>query len=803
MSSEERAALMSWTLRYDGYDPAEEGLREALCTLGNGHFATRGAAPESPADDVHYPGTYAAGVFNRLEEELSGRTIDNESIVNLPNWLPFTFRIEDGPWFSVDDAELLEYVQELDMRAAVLTRRLRYRDAEGRTTAVTQRRLVSMESPHVAALQTTILPEDWSGGLTVRTGVDGGVRNWLVPRYRTLRSVHLDVVSATVNAEDTVLVEAETNSSHVRVAVGTRTTVHADGGAMAAHRTPVRDGDWVGQDLRVEASRGDPVTFDKVATIFTTRDAAIESPAVQVQRTLPGLGRFADIQRGHVIAWRHLWSRFGVEVEGREDAMQILRLHLMHVLQTLSPHTAELDAGVPARGLHGEAYRGHIFWDEVFVFPLLNLRMPRVTRSLLLYRYRRLAEARNAAAAAGFRGAMFPWQSGSDGREETQHVHLNPLSGRWNPDPTFRQRHVGIAIAYNVWQYQQATDDLDFLANHGAEMLLEIARFWASIASFDRIRDRYVINGVMGPDEFHTGYPGADGDGVNNNAYTNVMAAWVMLRALDALALLPDTTGIELRERLGITAEELEQWLDISHRMYVPFHDGVISQFEGYGRLEELDWEGYRSRYGDVQRLDRILEAEGLSPNRYKLSKQADVLMLFYLLSADELRELLERLGYALTPETMAATFDYYEARSTHGSTLSAVVHSWVLARSQRERALQFFEQALISDVADVQGGTTREGIHLAAMAGTVDLLQRCFSGLEVRGEQLTLNPHWPASLGTLTFSIQYRDVPLTLQISADEVEVAAGPGLKRPITVSCHDEVAVISGGGSAVFRL
>ncbi len=238
MSSEERAALMSWTLRYDGYDPAEEGLREALCTLGNGHFATRGAAPESPADDVHYPGTYAAGVFNRLEEELSGRTIDNESIVNLPNWLPFTFRIEDGQWFSLDDAELLEYVQELDMRAAVLTRRLRYRDAEGRTTAVTQRRLVSMESPHVAALQTSILPEDWSGNLTVRTGVDGGVRNWLVPRYRTLRSVHLDVVSATVNAEDTVLVEAETNSSHVRVAVGTRTTVHADGGAMAAHRTP-------------------------------------------------------------------------------------------------------------------------------------------------------------------------------------------------------------------------------------------------------------------------------------------------------------------------------------------------------------------------------------------------------------------------------------------------------------------------------------------------------------------------------------------------------------------------------------
>ncbi|MGM0384532.1 MAG: glycoside hydrolase family 65 protein [Actinomycetota bacterium] len=794
---------MSWSHRYDGYDPADEGLREALCTLGNGYFATRGAAPESTADDVHYPGTYAAGVFNRLEEEMSGRVIDNESIVNLPNWLPLTFRIEDGPWFSVDEVDLLEYSQELDMRAAILTRRLRYRDPEGRTTAVAQRRLVSMESPHVAALQTTILPEDWSGSLTVRSGIDGGVRNWLVPRYRTLSSVHLDVVSTAQPADDTVLVETETNTSHIRVAVGARTSVHANGDPVVPHRSPVHDGGWIGQDLLVEASEGVPVTLDKVAVLFTTREPAIESPSVQALRTLPRLGRFEDIHRGHVIAWRHLWARFGVEVEGHDDAMRILRLHLLHLLQTLSPHAAELDAGVPARGLHGEAYRGHIFWDEVFVFPLLNLRLPRVTRSLLLYRYHRLPEARSAAAAAGFAGAMFPWQSGSDGREETQPVHLNPMSGRWNPDPTFRQRHVGIAIAYNVWQYHQATDDLDFLANRGAEMLLEIARFWASIASFDRIRNRYVINGVVGPDEFHTGYPGADEDGVNNNAYTNVMAAWVMLRALDALDLLPDTTGIELRERLNITAEELEHWLEISQRMYVPFHDGVISQFEGYDELEELDWDDYRSRYSDLQRIDRILEAEGLSPNRYKLSKQADVLMLFYLLSADELREILGRLDYELTADMMTDTFNYYEARSTHGSTLSAVVHSWVLARSQRERALDFFEQALVSDVADVQGGTTREGIHLAAMAGTVDLLQRCFTGLEVRGEQLTLNPHWPASLGTLTFSIQYRDVPLTLQISADEVEVAAGPGLKRPITVSCHGEVSVITGGTSTVFHL
>ena len=198
---------------------------------------------------------------------------------------------------------------------------------------------------------------------------------------------------------------------------------------------------------------------------------------------------------------------------------------MFHLLQTVSEHTIDLDVGVPARGLHGEAYRGHIFWDELFVFPFLNLRFPELTRALLRYRVRRLPEARQAARAAGYRGAMYPWQSGSDGREETQRLHLNPRSGRWLPDNSHRQRHVNAAVAWNVWQYYQATGDLDFLAAYGAEMLLEIARFWASIATYNRALDRYEICGVMGPDEYHDGYPDRDEPGLDNNAYTNVMAA--------------------------------------------------------------------------------------------------------------------------------------------------------------------------------------------------------------------------------------------------------------------------------------
>ena len=157
----------------------------------------------------------------------------------------------------------------------------------------------------------------------------------------------------------------------------------------------------------------------------------------------------------------------------------ILRLHIFHLLQTVSPNTVDMDAGVPARGLHGEAYRGHIFWDELFILPYLNFHFPEISRELLLYRYRRLGAARRLAREAGHRGAMYPWQSGSDGREESQVLHLNPRSGRWTPDNTALQRHVSLAIAYNVWRYWQTTEDRGVMAAHCTEMLVEIARFWA------------------------------------------------------------------------------------------------------------------------------------------------------------------------------------------------------------------------------------------------------------------------------------------------------------------------------------
>ena len=797
-----RSTDPAWTLTFDEYEPLNERLREALCTVGNGYFATRGAAPEAKAGPNHYPGTYAAGVYNRLDDVIDGNRTGNESLVNLPNWLPLTFRIDGGAWFDVDAVELLSYRQTLDLRAAVLMRELRFRDDVGRTTTVIQRRFASMNQAHVGALEATIVAENWSGTIEIRSTLDGNVCNGGVERYRQLASDHLESVQKSELTENSVLMTVRTRQSQIAVAVAARTTVW-QGDKPAATKYRLVDEEFeVGHEIFAEMAEGQSLVVEKVVTLVTGRDVATSEPAAGAERRLGRQGRFGEILDGHALAWAHIWERLSIEFEDHTDELRILRLHLMHLVQTVSQNSEDLDIGVPARGLHGEAYRGHVFWDELFIFPVLNLRFPTITRVLLRYRYRRLIEARRAAKLAGYAGAMFPWQSGSDGREESPESHLNPRSGRWNPDPSHLAHHIGIAIAYNVWQFYQVTGDLAYLIDYGAEMLIEIARFWVSRTTYEEHRGRFGIHGVIGPDEFHSGYPDRKYDGVDNNAYTNVMAVWVILRAMDALETLPLPNRIDLREKLGLTDEELAQWEQVSRRMFVPFHNGVISQFEGYDELAELDWEAYRARYGSIDRLDRILEAENDDVNRYQASKQADALMLLYLLSSDELRELLDRLGYDLPAEQIPNMVDYYIARTSHGSTLSAVVHSWVLARANRDRAMEFFQQVLKSDVADIQGGTTSEGIHLAAMAGSVDLVQRCFTGLETRANRIVLSPHWPESLGELGFPIHYRGHHLYVRVSGRGAEVSVSPRDVPPIMIECHGRVERVAPGRTVRFR-
>ncbi|NMR32490.1 beta-phosphoglucomutase family hydrolase [Crystallibacter degradans] len=790
-----------WTLVYEGFDPAHEGHREALTALGNGYMATRGARPEHRDDGTHYPGTYLAGVYNRTAGIIHGREMEEEHLVNVPNWLPVDVRIGEGPWWSTGDMNVLEDRSELDLRRGVLTRHVTLTGPGGEQLTVVQRRLVSVDNPHLAALETTLTARGFNGAVSLRAGIDAEVANTNVHDYAGTGQMHLTDPVFTETDGSTVLCEVVTNQSRISIALAVR-TVFA-GGPAVTPRDAERDGGRYGRQFDLRLADGQSATMTRTVALATSRDHAISAPAAGALTELARHGTgFGVLLKDHEAAWRRLWDRFGIDLDADPQSRLVLNLHVFHLLQAISGHTAALDAGVPARGLHGEGYRGHVFWDELFVLPVTGLRLPEVSRALLEYRWRRLDAARAAARAEGLNGALFPWQSGSDGREETPRQLYNPRSARWMPDNSSRQRHVGLAVAYNAWQYFQVTGDRDWLAARGAELIIEVTRMFASLATFDPAEDRYHIAGVMGPDEYHDGYPDAPGAGLRDNAYTNVLLSWVCDRAADVLRELAGHPGDDLADRLHISPEEISRWSRLGSRLAVPFHaDGVISQFDGYEDLLELDWPRYRARYGNIGRLDLILEAENDATNRYKLAKQADVLMLIYLLGPAGVTGQLRRLGYPATEEDLERTVDYYLSRTAEGSTLSRVVHASVLSRFDASRAWQVFREALIADLDDTQGGTTREGIHLGAMSGTVDIVIRSFAGLQTEADALTFAPRLPAHLGTAGFQVQYRGHRIDVHLDTEHLRIRLQPCTAPAVRIGVAGNYALLAGGDEKNF--
>lgn len=819
-----------WVLEYRAFIPGQEKKRESLCALGNGYFVTRGAAPESSASTVHYPGTYLAGGYNRLKTEIAGCVQEHEDLVNMPNWLVLSFRINDGPWFDLNNMEIISYRQALDMRAGILYRDIRFRTEQGQETSLSEKRFVHMRYLHLAGLETTISPCNWSGKITLRSALNGQVLNAGIREFQLLSHKHLMPLESSIEG-DVLYLKVQTSQSRLEVAQAARTSLFKNGVVQKVKRASVLKADYVAQEFSLDVEAGDQIKIEKLLSLFTSRDNAIPEAGLAARYNIKEAPDFAVLLNEQKETWRHLWGRFDLDVETVADGYRmlpslVLHLHIFHVLQTISLNSLDLDIGIPARGWSGEAYRGHIFWDELFVFPFLNLRMPKITQALLKYRFRRLGEARRHAMRMGAQGACYPWQSGSSGREETPSLFWDSDKGVWLPDYTYKQLHVNSAVAYNVWQYYQVTGNLEFMSTYGAEMVFEIARFWGSLAQYNPVLERYEIKGVIGPDEYHQRYPDSETIGINNNAYTNLMAVWVLCRALELLEILPTDNRQELWERLKLTSDEIELWDHISRKMLIVFQNGgVISQFEGYEKLLDFPW--YRPDGTiDSERLENLLKAQGGQVNQFKVSKQADVLMLFYLFSAEELQELLNRLGYPYEYETIPRNIAYYIHQTAHGSTLSRVGHAWVLSRLDRRHAWELFSsiecpaqiapndyhwlqswdvflEALGSDYFDIQGGTTPEGIHLGAMAGTVDIVQRCYTGIVVRGNVLWLNPRLPNALTRLSFSLHYRNQALDFKITQEQVQVTARRSGALPIQIGFKEKTYDLHAGETRVFPL
>ncbi|MGZ4659805.1 MAG: HAD-IA family hydrolase [Arthrobacter sp.] len=795
----------AWHLVFEGFDAGHEGHREALTTLGNGYLGVRGAAPEG--GPYSYAGMYLAGIYNRVRAKSADEMLLEEHMVNAPNCLPLDLRLAGQEWWSAGGLYVVRERRVLDLKKAVLERRLLLEGADGRRLEVVQTRFASMAEPHLLVLQTAITALGWSGMVEVRSGIDAGVRNANLPERAQGSDVHLADKTAPqrpdpeVRPDGTSVVEVETTQSLIRIAVAYRTQVSP----AAAHITGGAIGAFHFQTLPVSLETGTTARITKSVAVVTSRDRAISSPETGARSVLERApGDFDVLLAAHEEAWRRELRPFLVEIDAPLPVRMVLNLHIFHLLQTLTHHTAELDAGVTARGLHGEGYRGHVFWDELFVLPVLTSRTPDIARSVLDYRWRRLPAARHAASLAGQEGAKFPWQSGSDGSEETPKWLYNDRSGRWVRDYSHLQVHSGLAVAFNAWQYFQATGNKIWLLQKGAELVVEVARFFCSLAEYDETGGRYHVRGVVGPDEYHTGYPYRDKPGLDDNAYTNVMAAWVCSQAAGILSFLHGSERAGLMDRLGVTDAEAAGWERLGTLMYVPFHsDGVISQFAGYGDLQELDWDHYRDTYGDIERLDLILEAEDDATNHYKLAKQADVLMLPYLLGHDGLVTVLQRLGYGFTHEQLNRTVEYYLARTAHGSTLSRVAHASVLAGLDADRAWDSFREALDADLDDTQHGTTRAGIHLGAMAGTIDVVQRSFAGLRFSGDTILFAPNLPTGLRAVAFEVLYRGHRLRIHLKGGDMSIASAPGDAGPIKVRVHGNDEFLPAGQTRHFPL
>lgn len=760
---------LKWEVTYHGYRPGKDEYSvESLLTVGNGFMGLRGTMPEMEISDAHYPATYLASFYNTAASVVSNQTIYNEDFVNAPN-LQKIYLIVDNERIVFEKDQIKKLTRTIQMKSGLFTANAIVTTKTGKEIAILVKKIANMEHTSQYSIHYAFMPLNFSGDITIGSEADGAVYNYNVARYRSLTKEHLDIVKLDAQHTKALLIAKTKNSN---ITVTQYSELFSDNIDLTQLENTLTD-KVVCQQITITATKNTWYHLDKTVSIAQRRQN--ELPLV-IDLTKVSLPDFEKSAAQSANAWQILWEKAAITVTGDLMSQKLLNLHTYHLLSSASPNGNKgLDASITARGLHGEAYRGHIFWDELFILPFYIIHFPKTAREILLYRYRRLQAAKIDAKKAGYKGAMFPWQSGLDGTEQSQELHLNPISGKWKEDHSRLQRHVSLAIAYNIWQYFNNAQDENFMKQYGLELMLEIAHFWESAAQWDQETRRYFIPHVMGPDEFHESYPNSDQGGLKNNAYTNMMVVWLFEEIQRLQEILPTDFAATL-EKTAITSETLQRMADIKNRLALEINEeGIIAQFDGYFDLKDLDWDYYKEKYGNVYRMDRILNAEGHSADEYKVAKQADSLMIFYNFPKQKVDEILQDLNYDLPHDYVTKNLAYYLARTSHGSTLSRVVHAQLAAMvDDQDLAWQLYKEALYSDYRDIQGGTTAEGIHAGVMAATLYIPLTTFAGLDIRQEVLNLTPNLPKAWESLAYKLKIRGVHFDIALTHDEIIITA-----------------------------
>ena len=668
-------------------------------------------------------------------EKAFGLARTGQTIVNAPDASVIRLYVDDEPLF-VPTARLRRYARVLDMRAGTLTRELDWTTPAGKQVTVRSCRLVSLEHRHLAAIAFEVVVHDLPAPVVIASELvnhqdahlhDSRRRPQVAdPRRATHlehRVLHADVVQAD-RERVTVAYHAANSGMTLGVAMD-----HAIESA-APHRTTVAaDGDRSEVVLTADAQAGVPIRLVKYIAYQSSRS---EPPAEMVERCGRTLDRavrdgFEALRRTQRAHLDHFWDRADVRVDTRAPdsarTQQAIRWNLFQVAQ--ATWRAE-GAGVPAKGLTGQAYEGHYFWDtEVYLLPLHAYTQPRIARNLLRFRHSMLARARERARELGHRGAMFPWRT-INGEEASAYYQAGTA-----------QYHLNANIAYAIRRYVNARGDVDFLVEVGAEMLVETARLWADLGFYADDGD-FHVHGVTGPDEYTTV--------VKDNTYTNLMARLNLELAASVVRRLRaerPAAHAALVAELDLGEDELDEWERAAAAMHVPYDErrGMHPQDAGF-----LDREIWDLDATPPDRFPLLLHYHPLVIYRHQVIKQADIVLAMFL------------LGDQFDAEQKRANYDYYDRITSGDSSLSACVQSIVAAEvGNEEHALAYFRFALLMDLADAAGNAS-DGVHIASAAGVWQALVFGFGGVRDFDGALSIAPRLPAAWRSLEFSLRFAD---------------------------------------------
>ena len=736
-----------WLVMEDRFDAAYHQSSESLFSLGNGHMGQRANFEESYSGPT-LQGSYIAGIYypdkTRVGWWKNGYPEYFAKVLNAPSWIGMAFKA-DGKELDLFTMEVRRFIRTLDMRRGILLREFEASWPDGTTVKVETERFLSMERKETAAIRYRLTPLNFNPLIEARLYIDGDVRN----QDSNYDEKFWEPAGSQIRGHRGFLV-SRTRKSGFEVCTAQATEVHLADKRPAPEPVMENSGEMVSATYRLQVTAGETVEFIKYAAVVTSRDYP---PGELIEKTGSRLEDAASLGyealfNEQVESWRRKWELSDIRIKGDVSAQQGIRFNIFHLNQTYTGHDPRLNIG--PKGFTGEKYGGSTYWDtEAFCLPFyLSTTDSHIARNLLVYRYRHLGKAIENAEKLGFTGgaALYPMVT----------INGEECHNEW--EITFEEIHRNGAIAYAIYNYIRHTGDNRYMAEKGLEVLIALSRFWSQRASFSDVKKQFVILGVTGPNEYE--------NNINNNWYTNYLAAWTLAYTLENLGLVLDQYPDDFNRIMELTGwpvrEETKRWQTIMNNLYLPEDQGlgIILQQEGYLDKEQIlasELDPSIRPLNQHWSWDRIL--------RSCFIKQADVLQGLYLFEDHFDLEVIRR------------NFDFYEPRTVHESSLSPCVHSILASKlGYTAKAYELYLRTSRLDLDDYNH-EVHEGCHITSMAGTWMAVVEGFGGMEVADDQLHLNPVLPDTWEELSFTIHFRGLLLHVNTDHNDMRIAEQEG--------------------------